>query len=36
MVFSQHPFVHFVRLFAGRMFHGGGELARTIWSLGMV
>ena len=35
MVFSQHPSVHLLRLFAGRMFHGGGELGADDLELGM-
>jgi len=35
MVFSQRPSVHLLRLFAGRMFHGGGELGADDLELGM-
>ncbi len=35
IVFSQHPSVHLLRLFAGRMFHGNGELGADDLELGM-
>ena len=35
IVFSQRPSVHLLRLFAGRMFHGNGELGADDLELGM-
>ncbi len=35
MVFSQRPVMHLSRLFAGRMFHGSGELGADDLDLGM-
>src|SRR5947207_7305698 len=35
MVFSQRPSLLLLRLFAGRMFHGGGELGADDLELGM-
>jgi hypothetical protein len=34
-VFSQRPFLYLMRLFAGRMFHGAGELGADDLDLGM-
>jgi len=35
IVFSQRPSLHLLRLFAGRMFHGNGELGADDLDLGM-
>ncbi len=35
IVFFQRPSLHLLRLFAGRMFHGGGELGADDLDLGM-